>query len=115
MKTSRKPKTPNRRSVQRDCSVDTFEMAASYADGRHYVETTDAVLDAMISAKEHLDKEGCDYVRIMRQREYPPDARYRAMFLEPDIKRANRPQFSETRAVCLVRKTYKRDLPNATR
>ena len=37
-------------------------------------------------------------------------ARYRAMFLGPD-KRTNRPQFSETRAVCLVRKTYKRDLP----
>lgn len=62
-------------SLERDGSADTFEMVASYADGRHYAETTDAVLDAMLAAKEHLDKEGCDYVRIMRQREYPPNVR----------------------------------------
>ncbi len=50
-------------------------MAASYADGRHYVETSTSELDAMLSAKEHIEQPECDYVRIMRKREYPPNGR----------------------------------------
>lgn len=51
--------------------VDTFEMVASYADGRHYADTSTHELDALMSAKEHIEKPECDYVRIMRQREMP--------------------------------------------
>jgi len=73
---SAKPNRPRRFAEARGYA-DTFEMAASYADGRHYVETSTSELDALLSAKEHIEQPKCDYVRIMRQRQYPHNAAHK--------------------------------------